>query len=61
VILTTKDPDNPVYGFAVYALLFVESEIERASVLYLRALAYGIKALGTTVCCCRIGRAALRP
>ena len=51
--LLKNDPDNKKIlttlsmGFAGYALLFVESEDpERASVLYLRALAYGIKALG---------------
>ena len=51
--LLKNDPENRKIlttlsmGFAGYALLFVESEDpERASVLYLRALGYGIKALG---------------
>jgi tetratricopeptide (TPR) repeat protein len=48
-----NDPENEKIlktlsmGFAGYSLLFVEAdEPERASALYLRALEYGIKALG---------------
>lgn len=51
--LLKNDPENKMIlttlsmGFAGYALLFVESEDpERASLLYLRALGYGIRALG---------------
>jgi hypothetical protein len=51
--LLKSDPHNPkilttlAMGFAGYSLLFVEpSEPERASDLYLRARAYGIRALG---------------
>ena len=51
--LLKNDPNNNKIlttlsmGFAGYALLFVESEdSERASLLYLRALDYGIRALG---------------
>jgi hypothetical protein len=51
--LLKNDPHNPKIlttlsmGFAGYSLLFVEpSEPERASDLYLRARAYGIRALG---------------
>jgi tetratricopeptide (TPR) repeat protein len=51
--LLRSDPNNPkilttlAMGFAGYSLLFVEpSDPERASDLYLRARAYGIRALG---------------
>jgi tetratricopeptide (TPR) repeat protein len=51
--LLKNDPENEKIlttlsmGFAGYALLFVESEdSERASLFYLRALDYGIRALG---------------
>ena len=51
--LLKNDPENKKIlttlsmGFAGYTLLFVESEDpERASVFYLRALDYGIRALG---------------